>query len=214
MLFGKLKRFIEDGLFDQQADLDDPNVLRNLSETHVTRALFDTIKSAINRLTVHDSGDTHVVERIKLSSTRPQVVRRRETIEATKSLMNKVQGDNGFELDFARFLEAAPDVQAFYKNSEATNFTIEYQSASGGIVRDYRPDFVARTNDGTIWIIETKGREDIEDARKWERLALWCEDATAQDAPNRYRALIVRQDDWEALLNPVRTIEQAVAAFG
>ena len=214
VLFGKLKRFIEDGLFDQQADLDDPNVLRNLSETHVTRALFDTIKSAINRLTVHDSGDTHVVERIKLSSTRPQVVRRRETIEATKSLMNKVQGDNGFELDFARFLEAAPDVQAFYKNSEATNFTIEYQSASGGIVRDYRPDFVARTSDGTIWIIETKGREDIEDVRKWERLALWCEDATAQDAPNRYRALIVRQDDWEALLNPVRTIEQAVAAFG
>jgi type III restriction enzyme len=214
VLFGKLKRFIEDGLFDQPVNLDDPNVLRNLSETNVTRALFDTIKAAINRLTVHDSGDTHVVEHIKLSSTRPQIVRRRETIEATKSLMNKVQGDNGFELDFARFLEAAPDVQAFYKNSEATNFTIEYQSAGGGIVRDYRPDFVARATDGTIWIVETKGREDIEDARKWERLVLWCEDATAQDAPKRYRALFVRQDDWEALLNPVRSLEQAVAAFG
>ena len=214
VLFGKLKGFIEDGLFDRRVDPDDPNVLRNLSETNVTRALFETIKAAINRLTIHNSGDTHVVDRIKLSATRPQVVRRRETIEATKSLMNKVQGDNGFELDFARFLEAAPDVQAFYKNSEATNFTIEYQSATGGIVRDYRPDFVARDGDGAIWIVETKGREDIEDARKWERLVLWCEDATAQDAPNLYRALFVRQDDWEALLNPVRTLGQAVAAFG
>lgn len=214
VLFGKLKGFIEDGLFDRRVDLDDANVLRNLSETNVTRALFDTIKAAINRLTVHDSGDTHVVDRIKLSATRPQVVRRRETIEATKSLMNKVQGDNGFELDFARFLEAAPDVQAFYKNSEATNFTIEYQSATGGIVRDYRPDFVARDGDGTIWIVETKGREDVEDARKWERLVLWCEDATARDAPNRYCALYVRQDEWDALLNPVRTLNEAISAFG
>ena len=214
VLFGKLKHFIEDGLFASRVDLDDPNVLRNLSETNVTRALFDTIKGAINRLTIHDSGDTHVIDRIKLSETRPQVVRRRDTIEATKSLMNKVTGDNAFELAFASFLEAAGDVQAFYKNSEATNFTIEYQSAGGGIVRDYRPDFIARDSAGVIWIIETKGREDLEDPRKWERLKLWCDDANAQDAPHRYRALFVRQDAWDATLNPVRTLAEADAAFG
>jgi len=214
VLFGKLKRFIEDGLFESRVDLDDPNVLRNLSETAVTRALFDTIKAAINRLTVHDSGDTHVIDRIKLSATRPQVVRRRETIDASKSLMNKVVGDNPFELDFARFLEAASDVQAFFKNSEATNFTIEYQSAGGGIVRDYRPDFIARDTAGVIWVIETKGREDLEDPRKWERLKLWCEDASAQDAPHRYQPLFVRQNAWDIRLNPVRTLAEANAAFG
>ena len=178
-----------------------------------TRSLFDTIKGAINRLTIHDSGDTHVIDRIKLSETRPQVVRRRATIEATKSLMNKVTGDNAFELAFASFLEAAADVQAFYKNSEATNFTIEYQSAGGGIVRDYRPDFVARATDGTIWIVETKGREDLDDPRKWERLKLWCTDATAQDSPRSYRALFVRQEAWDGLLNPVHTLGEAAAAF-
>jgi type III restriction enzyme len=213
VLFGKLKQFIEDGLFATRVSLDDPNVLRNLSEVAVTRALFDTIKGAINRLTIHDSGDTHVIDRIKLSETRPQVVRRRDTIEATKSLMNKVTGDNAFELAFASFLESAGDVQAFYKNSEATNFTIEYQSAGGGIVRDYRPDFIARDTAGVIWIIETKGREDLEDPRKWERLKLWCDDASAQDAPHRYRALFVRQDSWDRLLNPVRTLSDAEAAF-
>ena len=200
-------------MFAEPVSLDDPNVLRNLSEVAVTRALFDTIKAAINRLTIHDSGDTHVIDRIKLSETRPQVVRRRDTIEATKSLMNKVAGDNAFELAFASFLEAAGDVQAFYKNSEATNFTIEYQSAGGGIVRDYRPDFIARDTAGVIWIIETKGREDLEDPRKWERLKLWCDDANAQDAPHRYKALFVRQDAWDGLLNPVRTLADADAAF-
>lgn len=214
VLFGKLKRFIEDGLFATPVSLDDPNVLRNLSEVAVTRALFDTIKGAINRLTIHDSGNTHVIDRIKLSETRPQVVRRKEAIEATKSLLNKVAGDNSFELDFAKFLERASDVQAFYKNSEVTNFTIEYQSAGGGIVRDYRPDFIARDTAGIIWIIETKGREDLEDPRKWERLKLWCEDASVQDAPHTYRALFVRQEAWDSLLNKPTDLQNAVAAFG
>lgn len=213
VLFGKLARFIEDGLFDRKVSLDDSNVLRNLSETNVTRALFDTMKGAINRLTIHDSGDTHVVDRIKLSATRPQVTKRRDSIAATKSLMNKVSGDNAFELAFATFLEAANDVQAFYKNTEATGFTVEYQSAGGGIVRDYRPDFVVRDKSGVIWIIETKGREDLDDPRKWERLKLWCTDASKQDAPNRYRAMFVREEAWGSRLNSVRTISEATQAF-
>jgi type III restriction enzyme len=213
VLFGKLKAFIEDGLFDRAVDLEDPNVLRNLSEIDVTRALFETMKSAINKLTVYDSGATHVLERIKLSTTRPQVVKRRETLDARKSLMNTVAGDNDFELAFARFLEDANDVQAFFKNTEATGFTLEYQAAGGGIIRNYLPDFVVRDTEGVIWIVETKGREDIEDARKWERLKLWCSDASEQDSPRQYRPLFVRQEDWEALLNPVRSLGEAAAAF-
>lgn len=104
-------------------------------------------------------------------------------------------------------------MQAFYKNTEATGFTVEYQSAGGGIVRDYRPDFIARAVDGTVWIVETKGREDLDDPRKWERLKLWCEDATKKDAPNRYRAMFVREEVWGSLLNPVRTLDEASAAF-
>ena len=214
VLFGKIKAFIADGLFDRPVDLDDANLLRNLSEPGVTRTLFDTLKGAINQLTVHDSGSTRVIERIKLSTTRPQVIRRCETFDAGKSLLNTVAGDNPFELAFARFLQDAADVQAFYKNSEATGFTLEYQAAGGGIIRDYRPDFVARDTDGVIWIIETKGREDIQDPRKWERLKLWCTDATEQDAPRVYRPLFVREEDWKPLLNPVRTLAEAFAVFG
>jgi len=214
VLFGKIKTFVEDGLFDQRVDLCDPNVLRNLSEPGATRALSDTLKKAINELTVHDTGSTSIVERIKLSATRPEVKRRRATVTATKSLMNVVAGDNEFELTFARFLEAAPDVAAFYKNSQATGFSLEYQAANGGIIRDYFPDFVIRDATGTIWIVETKGREDIQDPRKWQRLKLWCEDASMQDAPRRYRALFVRQEEWEGQLNPPQTLAVAEEVFG
>ena len=176
--------------------------------------LFDTLKAAVNRLTVQDSGETEILERVRLSTTRPQVIRRRETFDAAKCLLNTVAADNDFELAFAHFLESAADVQSFYKNSEATNFTIEYQAAGGGIIRDYRPDFVARDTDGVIWIVETKGREDLQDPRKWQRLKLWCADATEQDEPRRYLPLFVRQEAWEAILNPVRTLVEASAAFG
>lgn len=213
VLFGKVKAYIENGLFDATVALDDPNVLRNLSEVAATRTLFETMKGAINRLTVHDSGATVVQEHINVSATRPTVVKNQPFIEARRSLFNKVVGDSGFELEFATFLDAADDVQAFYKNSEATGFRIEYQTVGGGI-RNYYPDFVVRDVTGTIWIVETKGREDIHDAPKLERLKLWCTDATEQDAPRRYRPLYVRQENWTALLNPVRTLSVAAATFG
>lgn len=153
-------------------------------------------------------------DRIKISQTRPQVVRRRDAIESRKSLFNKIAGDNDFELAFARFLNDATDVQSFFKNTEATGFRLEYQSAGGGIIRDYYPDFIARDTDGLIWVIETKGREDVQDARKWDRLKLWCADATEQDAPRRYRPLFVKQEAWDSLLNPARSLGEAWSVFG
>jgi type III restriction enzyme len=168
VLFGKVHGFIEQRLFGRVVDLDDPNILKNLADVGVTRVVKDTVKAEINRLTVQDSGTTTVQDRIKLSTTKPQVVRRRDAIESRKSMFNKIAGDNDFELEFARFLDAATDVQSFFKNTEATKFRLEYQSAGGGIIRDYYPDFIARDTDGVVWIIETKGRVDEQDPRKWE----------------------------------------------
>jgi type III restriction enzyme len=212
VLFGKVKAYVEDGLFDRRVDLDDSNVLRNLSEAAVTKAVFDTLKGAINRLTVRDSGGTRIQEHVKVSETRPAVVKHQPFVESPKTLFNKVVGDNNFERAFARFLDRAKDVEAFFKNTEATGFRIEYQSVNGGI-RNYYPDFVARDTDGVVWIIETKGREDVEDAGKFARLKLWCEDATEQDAPRKYRALFVRQEDWDKLVNPLSTLGEAAAVF-
>src|SRR5208283_650789 len=83
----------------------------------------------------------------------------------------------GFELAFARFLDDAPDVAAFGKNYLAVGFKIDYVKADGDL-STYTPDFIIRTTDGTVWIVETKGRAELDLPRKMERLRQWCADAT------------------------------------
>ena len=56
LLYPKVKTFMRDHLFTAPVDLDDPVVLRNLSEPEVGKVLFDSFRAAINALTIHDSG--------------------------------------------------------------------------------------------------------------------------------------------------------------
>ncbi|MFZ0323638.1 MAG: hypothetical protein WAN48_05835 [Actinomycetes bacterium] len=67
VLYGKIKAFIRDYLFGNPVDLDDLNVLRNLSKPLAGRALLETFATAVNELTIVDSGVTHVVSESKLT---------------------------------------------------------------------------------------------------------------------------------------------------
>jgi DNA methylase len=49
---------------------------------------------------------------------------------------------------------------------------------SVGNLRYYEPDFVVLTNDGTHYIVETKGLEDTNVANKDRAAQLWCENTT------------------------------------
>ena len=51
VLYGKVKAFVQDELFDRPVDLESPNTLRNLSELAATKTLIETFKKAINALT-------------------------------------------------------------------------------------------------------------------------------------------------------------------
>ncbi len=197
ILFGKLKEFVEAYLFDRVVDLDDLNTLRNLSEIEATRTLVETIKGAVNALTVQDTGTTEVRGSIRLAKTRPFLVKEQPFLVPKKSIFNKVVGDSRFELEFAAFLDSCPDIVSFVKNSQSTSFRIEYQNADGSIA-NYLPDFLVKQSESRIWIVETKGREDLDDPLKWERLQQWCADATAHDKAGRtFSPLFVRQEDWD-----------------
>ena len=52
VLYGKVKAFVQEELFDRPVELEDPNTLRNLSELAATKTLIETFKKAINALTV------------------------------------------------------------------------------------------------------------------------------------------------------------------
>ena len=103
----------------------------------------------------------------------------------------------GFELAFATFLEAVPDVAAFTKNYLAIGFKFDYVKANGDL-SNYVPDFIARDSNGTVWIIETKGREELDLPQKMARLSQWCADATtAEKNGTRYDFLYVDQASFE-----------------
>ncbi len=60
VLYGKVKTFIQNELFENRVDLDSSNTLRNLSELEAGKALIDTFKKEINALTIRDTGDARI----------------------------------------------------------------------------------------------------------------------------------------------------------
>ena len=167
-------------------NLEDPVVLRNLSEPDAGKILYDSFKSAINALTMQDSGTTRIEDRIRLKEMRPFRTEYRAHLAASKSPSStRIVGEpnsGGFELRFAAFLEDAPDVQAFAKNYLAVGFKLDYVKADGDL-SNYTPDFiVAHHATAAIWIVETKGRDELDLPQKMARLKQWCADATAASA--------------------------------
>jgi type III restriction enzyme len=168
----------------------------------VGKVLYDTFKAAINALTIEEVGTTRIEDQIRLRDTRPFRTENRPFLYATKSVFNKVvaePGAGGFELTFALFLEKAPDVKSFAKNYLAVSFKIDYVKPNGDL-SNYTPDFIVRTTDDIVWIIETKGQEEIDLPKKMARLKQYCEDATeasvAEGGP-MYRFIYVDQKSFE-----------------
>jgi type III restriction enzyme len=148
-----------------------------------------------------------------MSQSRPYAVKQQGYVVAKKSIFNKIVGDSHFELEFASFLDGCKDIASFVKNDRQMNpsLFIEYQNADGSI-SNYFPDFLVKRSAKEIWIVETKGREDLDDPRKWERLKSWVVDATARTEDVTYRALFVREEEWDK--QPLYSLDQAIAAFG
>jgi type III restriction enzyme len=201
-LYPKVKTFIRDHLFTGPVNLDDPVILRNLSEPEVSKVLFDHFRAAINALTIHESGSARIEGHIRLRDTRPFRTEPRSFLPAKRSVFNRIVGESradGLELAFAAFLDTAPDVQAFAKNYMAVGFKIDYVKADGEL-STYTPDFLVRTTDGVVWVVETKGREELDVPQKMARLRQWCSDATEaskEEGGTRYGFVYVDQESFE-----------------
>ncbi|MBL1173356.1 MAG: DEAD/DEAH box helicase family protein, partial [Chloroflexi bacterium] len=196
VLYGKVKEFIAQYLFTSPAELDDPNTIRNLSELEATKTIIETFKQKINELTVLDKGSAEIRDAIKLRQTRPFVVKDQGYLMAQKSVFNKVVGDSHLELLFASFLEKCDDIISYAKNYFAVNFRVDYVNADGNI-SNYYPDFIVKTSPKEIWIVETKGLEDLDVPLKMERLRKWCEDINAAQNKIRFDYVFVDEEDFE-----------------
>ena len=215
VLYGKIKRFIQDRLFGRSVDLEEPNTLRNLSELAVTSTLIETFKKAINDLTVRDKGDAEIRDTVKLCRTRPFVVKNQSYMMPKKSVFNRIISDSRFELQFADFLEQCSDVVSYAKNYLAVNFKLDYVKANGDI-SNYYPDFVVKLTDGRVVIVETKGQQDLDVPLKMDRLRQWCEDVNRVQCDVQYDFIFVDDKSFEkyqpksfkALIDGFKTYKQ------
>ena len=196
VLYGKVKAFVQEELFDRPVELEDPNTLRNLSELAATKTLIETFKKAINALTVRDKGDAEIRDTIKLRQTRPFVAKDQGYLVPKKSVFNRIIGDSHLELVFAAFLEDCGDVVSYAKNYLAVHFKLDYVNADGDI-SNYYPDFMVKLSDKRIVIVETKGLEDLDVPLKMARLRQWCEDINRVQTEVEYDFVYVDEESFE-----------------
>jgi type III restriction enzyme len=124
------------------------------------------------------------------------VVKEQGYLVPQKSAFNKIVGDSHFELEMASFLEKCEDIISYAKNYFSVHFKIDYRDADGEI-KDYYPDFFVKVSQKELYIVETKGREDLDDPLKIARLKQWCEAVNKSQAEITCHCLYVRQEEYE-----------------
>ena len=211
-LYEKLKVFIKYKLFGQEVDLENIEILRNLTELDVGKAILDIFKSEINNLMLKDMGFRKASESRKISETQTYLRSGKYTMKPRKSIFNIIVGDAKFEVEFAEFLDAAIDVKSFFKNDIQLKYSIDYIKEDGSIGR-YHPDFYLTLNNGERWVVETKGAEELNAQRKIKRLKVWCDDATLTQEV-KWDCLYVRQEVWNNLPTTPNSFEEIVSIFG
>ena len=153
-------------------------------------------KSRYNKLTIYDSGTPQIRDVIQLHQTRPFVVKDQGFILPTKSIFNKIIGDSGLETNFANFLESCDDIISYTKNYFAVGFKLDYVKSDENI-SNYFPDFIIKKSTTEIAIVETKGRQDLDDSHKIKRLKQWCEDVNGLSTDISYSFVFVGQSTFE-----------------
>ncbi|MBI4369248.1 MAG: type III restriction endonuclease subunit R, partial [Elusimicrobia bacterium] len=193
VLYEKVQDFIQGHLFERGVSLDDPNTLRNLSEIEATRTLIEAFKKQINALTISNRGDAQIKDSIKLRKTRPFVVKEQGYLVPKKSVFNRIVGDSHLELLFANFLEECDDIVSYAKNYFSVNFKLDYVNANGEI-SNYYPDFIVKRTAKEVYVVETKGLQDLDVPLKMERLKQWCADINKEQSATHYDFVFVDEE--------------------
>ena len=177
VLAPKVKEFFAVKAFGGDVNLDDPAIIQAMSRVpvaHVVRKLFT---NALRDKIVEEQTPELVDSGRSLAQAQPFPFSNGNATAGRKLILNYAPCTNDYEHRFALFLDDAPDITAWCKVPDNFRFSIEYTDQRANL-RYYYPDFVAIAADGTRWIIETKGREDVEVQFKDNAARVWCANAT------------------------------------
>lgn len=195
-LVPKVREFLESKAFGQKVNLDDHVIIKAMSTNVAQYVTVKTFVDALRKLVVEELKPQLVNAGRKLSETQPFPFSR-ATLDAKKTVFNLVACENDFESKFAKFLQDVGDVVAFAKLPQQFGFALEYTDAVSNL-RYYEPDFVSVLTNGTRYLVETKGREDVDVAHKDRAARIWCDNAT-QLTGTTWEYIKVPQKDFEKL---------------
>lgn len=173
----KIRQFLEERAFGEKVNLDDSSIIKAISSNVAQYVVVQTFVKALRAVIIEERIPELVGPLRKLSETEPFPFSRKTNV-ASKCIFNRVPCDNDFELQFSEFLQSARDVKKFSKLPRRFGFSIEYTDSSANL-RYYEPDFVALLENGDYYLLETKGREDVDVQHKDRAAKIWCEYASS-----------------------------------
>ncbi len=192
----KIREFFEKKAFGKTVDLYEKLVIKAMSTNLANYVVCKEFEKVLRDAIIQEIQPELLIPGRLLYNTPPYPFSRK-LFESNKTVFNYVACDNEFELSFAKFLHHADDVISFSKLPQQFGFSIQYTDTRANI-RHYFPDFVVKISEEEYWIIETKGREDIEVVLKDQAAKNWCENAS-ELTEFIWHYLKVTQSDYEKL---------------
>ena len=196
-LVPKIREFLEKKAFGETVTLESKAMIKAISGNVASFVTITTFAKALRALVIEELEPQVEHAGRKLSETTPFPYSRPTLANASQCVFNLVPCDNDFERKFAKFLQDAKDLKCFSKLPSQFGFAIEYTDNATNL-RYYEPDFVAVQDDGTHWLIETKGQVNVDVAHKNRAATLWCENASRL-TETQWRYIIVHQSEFEQL---------------
>ncbi|MCD6518988.1 MAG: DEAD/DEAH box helicase family protein, partial [Anaerolineae bacterium] len=183
-----VERFISKVLFERPVDLYSGEVDHRMRDLDVMEHIRATFTPLILAKTVRKQKRTRLSRGQRLSTWKPYQAtsnEKRPAVPAQRTMFNLVPCDNDFEQAFTDFLDIAEDVIAFAKNAGPQKLMIDYLKPDGHRAL-YVPDFIVRTQGGSYYLVELKGRQDALVPLKAAAAVEWCKAASSKEVKWRY----------------------------
>ena len=204
-----LESYVEKKLFDSAVSLDD-TVLKFLSAQgwfpEVKKQILDAAKELIKNpiFSTHIYiGQTLAIDQLEsfpwtkdfADSDKSLLVRITHEDDEEKRI-SSAPVDNEMEAEFVNFLTRANDVKSFLKNVPyIVKFWIAYYDTRERKWRKFYPDFIVKCDHNRYYLVETKGREEVQVVDKSIAAQRWCNTISGITG-TEWRYLYLREGDW------------------
>lgn len=185
-LVGLTERYLESGLVQVDPPLfyQDPmrqRIIYTLNLRKIVRHLYDEIQCANTQQIVPVLDARHPVRRV--SEMLPWHTSR-PCFKTSKSMINFVVLDSGWEGSEAFHLDHGDNVQSWAKND---HLGCEIFYSFGGVIHRYRPDYLVALASGARLILETKGEVNEKALAKKAAADEWIEAVNASGEFGHWR---------------------------